>query len=587
MKKKERNLALIIFLLGIFIGAMDTGIVSPARTVIAESFGISANLSVWIVTIYTLAYAVAMPIAGKISDRYGKKKIYTLSITIFGIGSILCGLANYLNSFNFLLIARVIQAIGGGGIMPIATAYIGESFPEEKRGTALGLVGAIYGIATTLGPTIGSALLSVVGNGSWGYLFFINVPICIIVIGISAFIKESNIEKEHKKLDALGSIIISILILSLMYALTNLKFYDFTNSIKSTNVWPFFLIFIVLLPVFINTEKRAEDPILNLKYFTDRNIALTLLISFIVGCGLMGIVFLPQFGENVLKIKTGSGGYLVTLMAIFSGLAAPIGGKLIDKYSAKLILTIGFSSTIVGALTLALYTASNPGFIGLFIGLAFMGLGMGFTMGTPLNYLMQTYVSKGETASAQSTLSLVRSIGVAISPNILVGFIAEAGKQMPEKILGIMPKLTLPNIPGMPAQASNAINMSSGMGNIPKEMLDKLQAADISNIVDNVKEFTSKMVDNMIPTIKENIAKSMAGASGSMPKGAPSMNLDTLIANWKSDYINSIENIRSSIESVFQSTLNSGFAKLFIGAAVIAFIGLVFTILLNSKKKAS
>lgn len=586
MKRNNKNLALIIFLLGIFIGAMDTGIVSPARTVISESFGISSNLSVWMITIYTLAYAVSMPISGKISDKYGKKKIYTISIILFGIGSALCGVANYINSFPFLLVARVIQAIGGGGIMPIATAYIGESFPEEKRGTALGLVGAIYGIATTLGPTIGSSLLAAVGNNNWGFLFYINIPICIAVIIISMFIEESAILKDSKKMDIKGSVLISLLILSLMYGLTNLKFYEFVSSIKSLTVWPFFLIFLILIPLFIKVEKKAEDPVLNLKYFTDKNIALTLIISFIVGSGLMGIVFLPQFGENVLKLKTGSGGYLVTLMAIFSGVAAPLGGKLIDKYSAKFILILGFSSTIIGTLVLALYTAVHPNLPGLIIGLIFMGFGMGFTMGTPLNYLMQSYVEKSETASAQSTLSLIRSIGVAISPNILIGFIAEAGKQMPEKIMGVLPKLTLPSAPGV---AGKTIDMASqgSMSNIPQDLLAKLQAADVTNIVDAVKDFSSKMVDNLLPTIKENMMKSMSGAKmPGMGQGSQNMNFDSIISSWKGDYINSIESSRGTIEAVFQSTLNSGFAKLFIGAAIIALCGLIFTLLLKPKKSA-
>lgn len=162
--KKTQSALMVMFLLGIFIGGMDSGIISPARTVIADSLNVDASNSIWMVTIYTLAYAVIMPISSKLSDRYGKKKLFLFSIIIFGVGSALCGVSDYVGGYKLLLIARVIQAIGGGGIMPIATAFIGQSFPKEKRGAALGLVGATYGIATTVGPSIGSAIIQSFGT---------------------------------------------------------------------------------------------------------------------------------------------------------------------------------------------------------------------------------------------------------------------------------------------------------------------------------------------------------------------------------------------------------------------------------------
>ena len=101
-----------------------------------------------------------MPLIGKLSDKYGRKKFYMVLITLFGLGSLLCGISDYVNSYTFLLFSRVIEAVGGGGIMPIATAYIGTSFSVEKRGSALGMIGGVYGIATVVGPTLGSGILS-------------------------------------------------------------------------------------------------------------------------------------------------------------------------------------------------------------------------------------------------------------------------------------------------------------------------------------------------------------------------------------------------------------------------------------------
>ena len=242
MKKKSVGITMAVFLLGIFMGAIDSGIVSPARDIIADGLKVSQNASVWVVTIYTLAYAVSMPLMGKLSDKYGRKKVYMVSITLFGLGSLLCGVSDYVNSYTFLLFSRVIEAIGGGGIMPIATAYIGTSFPVEKRGSALGMIGGVYGIATVVGPTLGSGILSIFGDKNWGFLFLVNVPISIIILLMATKLEENTSAQGIKKLDVCGSGVLTILILSLMYGATNLKFYDFANSIKSLDVWPYLLI---------------------------------------------------------------------------------------------------------------------------------------------------------------------------------------------------------------------------------------------------------------------------------------------------------------------------------------------------------
>ncbi|MEG0134048.1 MAG: MFS transporter [Clostridium sp.] len=556
MQKKSTTLAIIVFLLGIFMGAIDSGIVSPARTIIANSFSLTDSMSIWVITIYTLAYAVSMPITGKLSDRYGRKKVYMISILLFAIGSLMCGLSNFFGNYQFLLFSRVIQALGGGGIMPIATAYIGSSFPPEKRGTALGLVGAVFGISTIIGPSLGSFVLDIAGPSNWGYLFFINLPLSIIILGLALSLKENKKEGPLKKMDLPGSAMITIVILSLMYGLTNLKFHDLANSVQDLRVWLFLLIFIIALPIFIWIEKKAEDPVLNLNYFTNRQIALTLVISFIVGCGLMGTVFLPQFGENVLMIKSGEGGYLITIFAVFTGIAAPLGGKIIDKFGVKKVLATGFSCTLIGTLYQALVTANNPTFINLFIGLVLMGFGMGFTMGTPVNYLMMSLVPPEEISSGQSTVSLIRSIGVAISPNILVNFIADAGSKVPGAIQTVLPPVT-----GMPSDI-----FTSG-ASVSANTLAAFQNTDVTTVFSTVKDFISTMFDSLKPMLSKT----------------PNINFDAL----KTNYMSSLDGSKTAIETAYQTTMNTGFTNLFIGAAVIAAIGLIVTLFIKDQKKSS
>lgn len=534
-QKVKTGLGMIIFLylLGIFMGAIDTGIVTPARTVIQANLGVSDKLGIWIITIFTLAYAASIPIAGKIADRIGRKHVYIVCITLFGLGSLICGLSSNFNSFSMLLTGRVIQAIGGGGIMPIANAEFGTSFPEEKRGMALGILGGVYGLANILGSTIGSAILDIVGLENWQFLFYVNLPISVVIIifGI-IFLPVNKSTEASKKIDIWGTLVIVIMILSLLYGLKNIDFFNFTATIKTTSVYPFLIVFLVLLPVFILIEKRAEDPILNLSYFTTPKILITLLVGFFVGICMMGMIFVPQFSENSLKISTGKGGYFVTILGLFTAIGAPMSGKMVDKYGAKKILTLGFFVSLLGSLFLAFIASQVSNLLTVIVSLGLIGTGLGFVMGSPLNYMMLGNTKKEQANSALATLSLVRSIGTVIAPSIMIGFLAQAGVVAKDNLMEMLPQPTSPvisqavelnktftdmksdprmsemlkgvNIPDLNNMGEMKMDMNSNV-TLPANMLKSLQSADVTNIVDKAKEISVYMFDQNVPSVIEKI----------------------------------------------------------------------------------
>ena len=203
-KKISYGMVMVVYLLGIFMGALDTGIVTPARTVIQTNLMVDDKTGIWMITIYTLAYAASIPVMGKLADRFGRKYIYLLSILLFGLGSLFCGLAQNFASFPMLLVARAVQAIGGGGIVPVATAEFGTTFPKEKRGMALGLVGGVYGIANIFGASAGSAILDLAGTTNWQYIFYINVPITIFILAAGLICLPNTRIENVKKIDIGG-----------------------------------------------------------------------------------------------------------------------------------------------------------------------------------------------------------------------------------------------------------------------------------------------------------------------------------------------------------------------------------------------
>ncbi len=553
-KKLNFGLILTVYLLGIFMGALDTGIVTPARTVIQESLGVNEKAGIWMITIYTLAYASSIPVMGKLADRMGRRTIYLLSIFLFGAGSLFCGLSQNMNSFTALLIARAVQAIGGGGIMPVATAEFGTTFPEEKRGMALGLVGGVYGVANIIGASVGSAVMDIFGTTRWEFIFFVNVPIAVFIL-IAGFIALPNTkEKAVSKIDGIGIGILVVMVLCIMYGLKNIDFFNFIDTLTSTDVYPFLIAFCLLLPLFVFVEHRAEDPVMNLKYFKNRRILITLTVSIITGIILMGLVFVPQLCENVMEVKSGSGGYFVIILGIFAGIGAPFSGKMTDHKGPRFVLSLGLLASIAGSLFLIFVMMPHPNWFTVFVSLTLIGLGIGFTMGAPLNYMMLWEVDLRESNSALATLSLVRSLGTVVAPAIMVGFIAHAGAGISDDLMALMPKeINVPKLPyatelsqamkeqnikGVPDLTSMTtikIDMSS-TGNsdvkIPDSIMKDLKNADVTTVTRSVKSMAKYMFDQMSPEITDKIYSGIDEGISGVDSGIAKM--DSSIAKMKS-----------------------------------------------------
>ena len=567
--KKESNyiLVMIIYLAGIFMGAIDTGIVTPARTVIQSNLGVNEQTGIWMITIYTLAYATSIPIMGKLADKYGRKYIYLTSIFLFGLGSLFCGLSQDFGSFNLLLIARVVQALGGGGIVPVATAEFGTTFPEEKRGLALGLVGGVYGIANIFGASAGSAVLDIFGTNNWQFIFYINLPITVFIL-IAGFIALRNTKvPDTSKIDFSGIFTLTIMILSLLYSLKNLDFFDF-STITNKDVLPFLILFLVLIPLFIFIEKRAEDPVMNLSYFTNKDIVLTLIISTLTGVIIMGMIFVPQFCENSMKIATGSGGYFVIILGLFAGVGAPVSGKLIDKFGAKLILGFGFIISIVGSLFLAFFATNHPSLFSVVVSLILIGIGVGFTMGTPLNYMMLSHTKESESNSALATLSLVRSIGTAVAPAIMVGFIAHAGANIQDEIMKDMPdKISIPKLPYADeiTKEFDDLKSNSQMKDKLKDMdMPDLKSMETVNIDFDNKDSDYKISDDLIELMKTSDVTTITENSKIMAKSMFDETTPEVIGEIQGGIQKGVDGIDKGINSLDKSIdeLNTGYNKL-------------------------
>lgn len=421
-KGQNLGLVLVIYLIGLLIGGLYVGMISPARTVIQAGFGIDGAQGIWMINIYTLFYAALIPVIGKIADRLGRKRVFTVCLGVFCAGSVACGLSQSFGGFALLLVGRVIQAIGAGGIIPVANAEIGTSFPEEKRGMALGIAAAVAGVSNVFGAVAGSAVVGAFGAGQWPVMFYLCIPFCLAtMVAAAAFLPESDVKEPHGPMDIAGSAMFTLFVLLLLLGVKSAG--DAASPIATLAP---FAGAIACAIAFRYVEARAEDPVFHLEYFHSRPVVITMVVSFFIGCFVISLVLVPELAEYAMGDPLGSGGYYVLAIGLTSFATTPIGGKIIDKLGPKPVLMAGLAISIAGLLFLTFVAVSAPSVATLAFGLAVVGAGMGLAMGAPTNYMILENTEKRDSTSAIATITLIRQIGTTVAPAIYVSLIASA-----------------------------------------------------------------------------------------------------------------------------------------------------------------
>ena len=570
---KRWKLVLVLYLAGIGMGALDMGIVNPARTVIQNGLGVDDKVGVWVFTIYTLAYAVAIPVIGKIADIIGCKPVYVLAIGLFGLGSLGCGLAQDFSSLGLLLASRAIQAIGGGGMVPVATAAVGTIVPPPKRGMALGLVGMVYGVASVFGASAGSLILDIAGQENWQWIFYINVPIAIVVVGLGIWALPKETQDSSRRLDLPGILVLVVMTTSILWAFQNLDFTQIGESVKDRNVWVALVVFLILMPLFWVIEHRVADPIINFKYFGNINVGSTLLMGAVAGILMMTVMFIPQFAENCLRLPSGAGGYPTIIIGVGSAIGSPISGRLTDRFGPRRILGVGTAISTIAGIMLIFWASPHPGIISTSLSIFVMGLGLGFLMGTPLTYLILHLIPESDANSGQATLSLIRSLGTTLAPAILVGLLATAMGGLSGKVMEAMPEMPpMPTVATMENSKSGIPPMKAAMGfkmsDLPAPIQEKIKSADVTNVVDRTKEIANYLFDQQEAKLKETMGTVTAE-----------------IEQMRNQYLKDIEAKRSEIETAFQMELNEGFSRLFWFYTILSLAGVLLLAGLPSKRK--
>lgn len=421
MGKRHSTFAMIILIIGVFMSALDNGIIASALSTINYSFQVSEVQGTWGITGYTLGMAISTPIIGKLADKFGRRKLFLIEISIFALGSLLVALSP---SFIFFLAARLIQSVGGGGIFIIASSHVLSTYPKDKQGGLLGALGAVNGIASVVGPNLGSLILNMTGR--WNWLFLINLPIALFVIISGYLVIPETKASSIKTIDFKGVVLLSLGILSFMLAITNLQSNALVGSLLRIQVWGLIGLGIILFIMFIRVEKRVSDqvdPFLPYQLLRSQGFVLTLLMGILSGA-LIGIfVFIPSFVEQRYGISADNSGIWMSGIGLGSVVGAAVGGSLTSKFGSTKTIVISGSLSTVGFGLIA-YLSPNP--LWFILSSTIAGIGFGMLMGAPLSVLIAEVASKKDNGVALGTLSVSRQIGITIAP-IIYATIIQSG----------------------------------------------------------------------------------------------------------------------------------------------------------------
>lgn len=392
---------LVTLMLGIFMGALDLSALSPALHQIGSEFGSGAQALSWVFTAYLLAYVVAIPVMSKFSDVYGRRAIYVLDVALFAAGSLIAMVAP---RFDVLIIGRIVQAAGAGGIFPVATATVADRVPEDRRGGALGMLGAVWGLAGVVGPALGGAIVHV---ASWRWVFAINLPLAALVIALAMRNVHRGGMPRRGPLDFSGIVLLGTALLAATAGLTRVHADRLLSAENAASLWEL-AIAAVLFFAFAAVEGQAADPVIPPVLLRIPLLRLANVLEIGIGILEGSLFFVPAALMAADGLNAVSAGALGALAAFCFVAVVPMAGCALDKIGARNVL---FAGSFMVTLGMAAFAAFVSNVAAAIVALVVAGLGFGALLGAPTRYLVTSAAPAEMRAAAVGLLSIFLIFG--------------------------------------------------------------------------------------------------------------------------------------------------------------------------------
>lgn len=400
MTASSRNL-LVTLALGVFAGALDLGVLSPALPALGRQFGVATGDLAYIFTLYLLVNVASIAVASALADRYGRRVVYMSCIGLFALGSIVAVLAP---SYGIFLLGRAVQAAGAGGIFPVATAAIGDVVPAERRGAALGMVAAMWGLAAVIGPAFGGLVTHYV---SWRWIFILNFPLALIVLYLAAKYVPGIAPRSRGPLDIGGLVLLCLGLLLMMDGMT-------------AGRWTTAIAGILILAIFGRWQTRARNPIVPASLFTNAQLVKTYVLELFIGALEGSLFFIPTVLVGAQDLSYAAAGSVAALGALMFVLVIPVSGRLLDRIGSRDVLLAGTVLTEIGLAIFAIGFRSLPvSLLAMFVA----GCGFGALLGAPTRYIVTNETTDRTRATAVGLLSQSLIVGQILGGSLAGGVI--------------------------------------------------------------------------------------------------------------------------------------------------------------------
>ncbi len=384
---------------------LDTTIVNIAIPRLQTAFGADLNSVQWVITGYTLAQGVAIPLTGYFSNRFGLKRFYVIALSAFTIGSLLCGLAW---SLPLLIFFRILQGFGGSFLLPMTITLLYREFPPQERGVATGFLGIPILLAPALGPSLGGYIVT---YGSWQLIFFINVPIGIVAVILSILLLREFRPEGRERFDLAGFAFVAVGLGSMLYALSSAT----TDGWGSAKVLSFLVCGLLALIVFVVIElliiRREGQPLLDLRVFANRSFTSANLANICITFALFGGLFLiPIYLQSLRGLSAYQTGLILIPQALGSMVSSLIGGRLVDRLGARAVVIPGLLIAAFAFWQLSFLSLYTP-YSWFQVLLVLRGLGIGL-VAQPLIVAALAEIPPRQLAQASSVNSVVRAVSL-------------------------------------------------------------------------------------------------------------------------------------------------------------------------------
>jgi EmrB/QacA subfamily drug resistance transporter len=409
LSRRRRVAVLAICCLSLFIVGLDTTIVNVALPSIHRELHASVSGLQWTIDAYTLVLASLLMLAGSTADRLGRRRVFQVGLVVFSLGSLLCGLAP---SLGTLVAARVLQAIGGSMLNPVAMSIIRNAFEDPReRAMAIGAWGAVFGLSAALGPVLGGALVDAF---SWRAVFFVNVPIGLLAIGLTAlYVPESRAERP-RRLDPVGQLLVIVGLAALTFAIIEGPQAGWTSAQTLAVFAVAGACFAALIPY----ELRRPEPLLEMRFFSSAPFAGASAIAVMTFCALGGFLFLNTlYLQDVRGLSPLEAGLYLLPMAAMILIFAPLSGRIIGRSGTRGPIVVAAAAIVAATAMLTRLSPTTPTSY-LIVSYVLFGIGMGL-VNPPITNTAVSGMPPAQAGVAAAVASTSRQVGMTLGVAII------------------------------------------------------------------------------------------------------------------------------------------------------------------------